>query len=94
MMAIGRALMTGADTLLLDEPSMGLAPLIVKEIFDVIKRINQAGKTILLVEQNAMTALHTAHRAYILENGALLKSGKASDLISDPEVKVAYLGGH
>lgn len=94
MLAIGRALMTGADTLLLDEPSMGLAPLIVKEIFAVIKRINQAGKTILLVEQNAMTALHTAHRAYILENGAVLKSGKASDLISDPEVKAAYLGGH
>lgn len=94
MLAIGRALMTGADTLLLDEPSMGLAPLFVKEIFAVIKRINQDGKTILLVEQNAMTALHTAHRAYILENGALLKSGKASDLISDPEVKAAYLGGH
>lgn len=94
MLAIGRALMTGADTLLLDEPSMGLAPLFVKEIFEVIKRINQAGKTILLVEQNAMTALHTAHRAYILENGAVLKSGVAADLISDPEVKAAYLGGH
>ncbi|MHB8074921.1 ABC transporter ATP-binding protein [Desulfosporosinus fructosivorans] len=94
MLAIGRALMTGADTLLLDEPSMGLAPLFVKEIFAVIKRINQAGKTILLVEQNAMTALHTAHRAYILENGAVLKSGKAGDLINDPEVKNAYLGGH
>lgn len=94
MLAIGRALMTGADTLLLDEPSMGLAPLFVKEIFAVIKRINQAGKTVLLVEQNAMTALHTAHRAYILENGAVLKSGKASDLINDPEVKTAYLGGH
>ena len=94
MLAIGRALMTGADTLLLDEPSMGLAPLIVKEIFEVIKRMNQAGKTVLLVEQNAMTALHTAHRAYILENGAVLKSGLAADLISDPEVKAAYLGGH
>ena len=94
MLAIGRALMTGADTLLLDEPSMGLAPLIVKEIFAVIKRINQAGKTILLVEQNAITALHTAHRAYILENGAVLKSGKASELIDDPQVKAAYLGGH
>ncbi|KJR48185.1 Branched-chain amino acid transport ATP-binding protein LivF [Desulfosporosinus sp. I2] len=94
MLAIGRALMTGADTLLLDEPSMGLAPLIVKEIFEVIKRLNQAGKTILLVEQNAMTALNTAHRAYILENGAVLKSGLAADLISDPEVKAAYLGGH
>lgn len=94
MLAIGRALMTGADTLLLDEPSMGLAPLIVKEIFAVIKRLNQTGKTILLVEQNAMTALSTAHRAYILENGAVLKSGKASDLINDSEVKAAYLGGH
>ncbi|MBC2721682.1 ABC transporter ATP-binding protein [Desulfosporosinus sp.] len=94
MLAIARALMTGADTLLLDEPSMGLAPLIVQEIFAVIKRINQAGKTILLVEQNAMTALRTANRAYILENGTLLKSGKASDLISDPEVKAAYLGGY
>lgn len=94
MLAIGRALMTGADTLLLDEPSMGLAPLFVKEIFAVIRRINQAGKTILLVEQNAMTALNTAHRAYILENGAVLKSGLAADLISDPEVKAAYLGGH
>jgi len=94
MLAIGRALMTGADTLLLDEPSMGLAPLIVKEIFAVIKRINQAGKTILLVEQNAMTALNTAHRAYILENGVLLKSGKASNLVNDPEVKSAYLGGN
>lgn len=94
MLAIGRAIMTGADTLLLDEPSMGLAPLIVKEIFDVIKRLNQTGKTVLLVEQNAMTALSIAHRAYILENGAVLKSGKASDLISDPEVKAAYLGGH
>lgn len=94
MLAIGRALMTGADTLLLDEPSMGLAPLIVQEIFTVIKRINQLGKTILLVEQNAMTALRTAHRAYILETGQVLKSGKALDLISDPEVKAAYLGGH
>ncbi|MDI6879628.1 MAG: ABC transporter ATP-binding protein [Desulfitobacteriaceae bacterium] len=94
MLAIGRAIMSGADTLLLDEPSMGLAPLIVKEIFAVIKRINEAGKTILLVEQNAMTALRTAHRAYILENGLVLKSGKAADLISDPEVRAAYLGGH
>lgn len=94
MLAIGRALMTGADTLLLDEPSMGLAPLIVKEIFTVIQRINQTGKTILLVEQNAMTALSTAHRAYILENGAVLKSGKATELINDSEVKAAYLGGH
>lgn len=94
MLAIGRALMSGANTLLLDEPSMGLAPVLVKEIFAVIKKINQTGKTILLVEQNAMSALRTAHRAYILETGRVLKSGKASDLINDPEVKVAYLGGH
>ena len=94
MLAIGRALMSGADTLLLDEPSMGLAPLIVQEIFAVIKKINLTGKTILLVEQNAMTALRTAHRAYILETGRVLKSGKAADLIHDPEVKAAYLGGH
>ena len=94
MLAIGRALMTGADTLLLDEPSMGLAPLIVQEIFAVIKKINQLGKTILLVEQNAMTALRTANRAYIMETGRVIKIGKASELVNDPEVKAAYLGGH
>lgn len=94
MLAIGRALMSGAGTLLLDEPSMGLAPLIVQEIFAVIKRINEMGKTILLVEQNAMTALRTAHRAYIMETGRVIKSGLAGDLISDPDVKEAYLGGH
>ncbi|GAB6174085.1 ABC transporter ATP-binding protein [Paradesulfitobacterium aromaticivorans] len=94
MLAIGRALMTGADTLLLDEPSMGLAPLIVQEIFAVIKKINQLGKTILLVEQNAMTALRTANRAYIMETGRVTKIGKASELVNDPEVKAAYLGGH
>jgi branched-chain amino acid transport system ATP-binding protein len=94
MLAIGRALMTGAEALLLDEPSMGLAPVIVKEIFSVIREINKSGKTILLVEQNAMTALRTAHRAYILETGLVIKSGEASKLVSDPEVKKAYLGGH
>ncbi|MCL6447666.1 MAG: ABC transporter ATP-binding protein [Armatimonadetes bacterium] len=93
MLAIGRALMTGADTLLLDEPSMGLAPVVVREIFKVLREINQLGKTILLVEQNAMMALRTAHRAYILETGRIVKSGKASDLLADPEVKKAYLGG-
>lgn len=94
MLAIGRALMTGAETLLLDEPSMGLAPLIVQEIFAVIKKINQRGKTILLVEQNAMTALRTAHRAYIMETGRIVKTGIAGELVTDPEVKAAYLGGH
>lgn len=94
MLAIGRALMTGAETLLLDEPSMGLAPLIVQEIFAVIKKINQQGKTILLVEQNAMTALRTAHRAYIMETGRIVKTGQASELVNDPEVKAAYLGGY
>lgn len=94
MLAIGRALMTGAETLLLDEPSMGLAPLIVQEIFAVIKKINQQGKTILLVEQNAMTALRTAHRAYIMETGRIVKTGIAGELVNDPEVKAAYLGGH
>ncbi|MGB9803749.1 ABC transporter ATP-binding protein [Desulfofundulus sp.] len=93
MLAIGRALMTGADTLLLDEPSMGLAPLVVQEIFKVLREINQMGKTIVLVEQNAVMALKTAHRGYILETGRIVKSGKACDLLLDPEVKKAYLGG-
>lgn len=93
MLAIGRALMTGADTLLLDEPSMGLAPVVVREIFKVLQEINQLGKTILLVEQNAMMALRVANRAYILETGRIVKHGEAKDLLADPEVKKAYLGG-
>lgn len=93
MLAIGRAIMTGADTLLLDEPSMGLAPLIVQEIFATLREINKSGKTILLVEQNAMMALRIANRAYILETGRIIMSGEASQLITDPEVKKAYLGG-
>jgi len=93
MLAIGRAIMTGADTLLLDEPSMGLAPLIVQEIFATLREINKSGKTILLVEQNAMMALRIANRAYILETGRIIMSGEASHLITDPEVKKAYLGG-
>ena len=94
MLAIGRALMSGSDVLLLDEPSMGLAPLIVQEIFGIIKEINKLGKTILLVEQNAISALRIAQRAYILETGRIVKEGKASELINDNEVKKAYLGGH
>lgn len=93
MLAIGRALMTGGDTLLLDEPSMGLAPVIVQEIFSVLREINRTGKTILLVEQNAMLALRTANRAYILETGRIVISGNARELIDDPEIKKAYLGG-
>ena len=94
MLAIGRALMTGSGVLLLDEPSMGLAPLIVKEIYKNLREINKLGKTILLVEQNAMMALRLAKRAYILETGRIILSGQADQLINDPDVKKAYMGGH
>lgn len=93
MLAIGRALMSGADTLLLDEPSMGLAPVIVQEIFSILRTINQEGKTIILVEQNATQALKLAHRAYILETGKITLEGQAQDLLNNTEVKKAYLGG-
>lgn len=93
MLAMGRALMSLPKLLLLDEPSMGLAPILVDEIFEIIQRINKEGTTILLVEQNAFKALSIANRAYILETGMITKSGKASELISDPAVKAAYLGG-
>jgi branched-chain amino acid transport system ATP-binding protein len=94
MLAIGRAIMSGAETLLLDEPSMGLAPLFVQEIFAIIRKLNAAGKTILLVEQNANQALKTAQRAYILETGKVVMDGYASELIDNQEIKKAYLGGH
>lgn len=94
MLAIGRALMSGADTLLLDEPSMGLSPLLVQEIFHIIREINRSGKTVLLVEQNANQALRVANRAYILETGRIAMSGESEKMISDPQVKRAYLGGH
>ena len=93
MLAMGRALMASPKLLLLDEPSMGLAPILVDEIFSIIKKISVEGTTILLVEQNAYKALSVADRAYILETGAISKSGKASDLAADPAVKAAYLGG-
>ncbi len=93
MLAIGRAIMSGAEMLLLDEPSMGLAPLIVQEIFGIIKRINSTGKTVLLVEQNANQALKVANRAYILETGRIIMSGNASEMIDNPDIKRAYLGG-
>lgn len=92
MLAIGRALMSRPNLLLLDEPSMGLSPLFVKEIFDTIKRLNENGTTILLVEQNAKMALSIADRAYVLETGKIIMEGPAKDLQDDPKVKKAYLG--
>jgi branched-chain amino acid transport system ATP-binding protein len=93
MLAVGRALMSRARLLLLDEPSMGLAPMLVREIFRVIKRLNQQGATVLLVEQNAHLALELAHRAYILETGEIVLSGPSSELRHHPQVLEAYLGG-
>jgi branched-chain amino acid transport system ATP-binding protein len=93
MLAVGRALMGSPKLLLLDEPSMGLAPVLVDMIFETIEKINKQGTTILLVEQNALAALNVAHRAYVLESGSIKMSGKAKDLISNDEVTKAYLGG-
>lgn len=93
MLAMGRGLMANPKLLLLDEPSMGLAPILVDEIFEIIKKINSDGTTILLVEQNAYKAMSIANRVYILETGSMVSSGKASDMINDPTVKAAYLGG-
>ncbi len=93
MLAIGRALLSRPELLLLDEPSMGLAPLIVKGIFDIIKDINKKGTTVLLVEQNANMALQCADRAYIIKNGKIELEGQASELLDHDEVKNAYLGG-
>ncbi len=93
MLAIGRALMAKPRLLLLDEPSMGLAPILVDEIFHIVKTINEAGTTVLLVEQNAFKALSIATRAYILETGAIVKSGAGRELLRDDAVREAYLGG-
>lgn len=92
MLAIARALMSRPEILLLDEPSMGLAPMLVQEIFDIIQEINKNGTTVLLVEQNATMALQIAHRAYVLETGHIINSGKASELLDNDDVKRAYLG--
>jgi branched-chain amino acid transport system ATP-binding protein len=92
MLALGRALMTNGKLLLLDEPSMGLAPIIVEDIFRIIKQINEAGTSILLIEQNAYLALNTASRAYVLETGVITISGDAQALLSDDRVREAYLG--
>lgn len=93
MLAMGRALMSRPQILLLDEPSMGLAPLLVKEIFSIIKEINESGTTVLLVEQNANMALSIAHKAYVIETGRITLSGTASELAASEAVRKAYLGG-
>ena len=93
MLAIGRALMSKPRLLLLDEPSMGLAPMLIAQIFEIIKKINEEGVSVLLVEQNATQALRTAHRAYVLETGYAVKSGSGTQLLDDPAVRAAYLGG-
>jgi branched-chain amino acid transport system ATP-binding protein len=92
MLAVGRALMSRPKLMLLDEPSMGLAPMLIQQIFSIITEINQQGTTILLVEQNAQQALSRAHRAYVLETGRIVKSGSGAELLHDPAVKDAYLG--
>ncbi|GAA1523017.1 ABC transporter ATP-binding protein [Nocardioides humi] len=93
MLAIGRALMSRPRLLLLDEPSMGLAPKLIQQIFSIVTEINQQGTTVLLVEQNAAQALKRSHDAHILETGEIVRSGKGADLAVDPAVKAAYLGG-
>lgn len=93
MLAIGRALMSNPKMLLMDEPSMGLAPILVKEIFEIIKECNKQGMTILLVEQNAKMALNISHRAYVLETGKIVMADDAKNLLGNDEVKKAYLGG-
>ena len=93
MLAMGRALMSHPKLLMLDEPSMGLAPILVEQIFDIIRNLHKAGSTILLVEQNAQAALSIADRAYVLETGKITVSGTGKELLASPEIKKAYLGG-
>jgi branched-chain amino acid transport system ATP-binding protein len=93
MLAVGRAFMSGRRMMLLDEPSMGLAPLLMLRVFEALKEINQEGTTILLVEQNARMALQFAKRGYVLENGRIVTEGDSQTLLNDPDVKKAYLGG-
>ena len=92
MLAIGRALMAAPRVLLLDEPSMGLSPILVEQIFDIVVNINQQGTTVLLVEQNALMALNVAKRGYILQTGEIVLTGDAERLRADPAVRKAYLG--
>ncbi|MBQ7196589.1 MAG: ABC transporter ATP-binding protein [Synergistaceae bacterium] len=93
MLAVGRALMSRPDLLMLDEPSLGLAPILVDEVFGIIREINAQGRTILLVEQNAFAALKVAHKAYVLEVGSVGLSGTGAELLNNPKVRAAYLGG-
>ena len=93
MLAMGRALMSKPRLLMLDEPSMGLAPILVEQIFDIIQDLNRKGSTILLVEQNAQMALSVAHRGYVMETGKIVATGSGAELIESPEIKRAYLGG-
>lgn len=93
MLAIGRALMSQPEIILMDEPSMGLAPILVQQIFDIIEEINKAGTTVLLVEQNANMALSVADRAYVLETGKIVLSGNAKELLGNDDIRKAYLGG-
>ena len=93
MLALGRALMSAAEVVMMDEPSLGLAPMLVKEVFDIIAAINRQGKTVLLVEQNAFAALKIADYAYVLEVGAIVLQGTGEQLIADDRVRSAYLGG-
>ena len=92
MLAMGRALMSEPDIILMDEPSMGLSPILVNEVFDIIKAVHEEGTTVLLVEQNARKALAIADRAYVLETGTITMEGKASDLLNDENIRKAYLG--
>ena len=93
MLAMGRALMSHPKLLMLDEPSMGLAPILVEQIFEIIRNLNHNGSTILLVEQNAQMALSVAHRGYVLETGKIVATGTGEELINSPDIKKAYLGG-
>ena len=92
MLAVGRALMSRPKLIMMDEPSLGLAPLVVKSIFDIIKTINQKGITVLLIEQNANMALMAAHTAYVLETGNITMKGTGAELLADERIKEAYLG--
>lgn len=93
MLAVGRALMSNPELIMLDEPSLGLAPILVQEIFSIIRKINEMGKTVLLIEQNAFAALSVANYAYILEVGKIILEGEGKTMLKDPRVKAAYLGG-
>ncbi|QIL79767.1 ABC transporter ATP-binding protein [Diaphorobacter sp. HDW4A] len=92
MVAIGRALMSRPEVLLLDEPSLGLAPLVIQQMFGIIRKINQAGTTVLLAEQNAYAALKIAHRAYVMESGRIVREGKPADMLADDSIRKAYIG--